>query len=111
MWRRTADCWCQRDRSAVSALAEANDELDELHTTLIAELASGQMALPVTTEMREGSLHRLPADRGHRMYPDDYSPDLYTGSARGRPTVPARVMATVMPLQPFEGLNRYITAK
>jgi hypothetical protein len=30
------------------------------------------------------------------MFPDDYFADLYTESARGRPTVPARVMATVM---------------
>jgi phosphate transport system protein len=51
MWRRTADCWCQRDRSVVSALAEAGDEMDELHTSLMAELASGHLALPVTIEM------------------------------------------------------------
>ena len=51
MWRRTADCWCQRDRSAVAALAEADGEMDELHATLMAELASGDMALPVTMEM------------------------------------------------------------
>jgi phosphate transport system protein len=51
MWRRTADCWCQRDRGAVAALAAADDEMDELHASLVAELASGQMALPVTMEM------------------------------------------------------------
>jgi DDE family transposase/transposase-like protein DUF772 len=55
--------------------------------------------------LREGSLYRLLADHGHRMFPDDYFADLYTGSARGRPTVPARVMATVMLLQAFEGLS------
>jgi transposase len=55
--------------------------------------------------LREGSLYRLLADQGHQMFPDDYFADLYTGSVRGRPTVPARVMATVMLLQAFEGLS------
>ena len=55
--------------------------------------------------LREGSLYRLLADHGHQMFPDDYFADLYTESARGRPTVPARVMATVMLLQAFEGLS------
>src|SRR5947207_8155788 len=50
MWRRAADCWCQRDGSAASALAEVDHELDELHASLVAELASGTMALPVTLE-------------------------------------------------------------
>ena len=39
------------------------------------------------------------------MFGDGYFADLYTGSVRGRPTVPARVMATVMVLQAFEGLR------
>ena len=51
MWRRAADCWCQRDGSAASALAEVDHELDALHASLVAELASGTMALPVTLEM------------------------------------------------------------
>jgi phosphate transport system protein len=51
MWRQAADCWCQRDGSAASALARADQELDELHASLVAELASGKMALPVTIEM------------------------------------------------------------
>jgi hypothetical protein len=55
--------------------------------------------------LREGSLYRLLADHGQVMFPDDYFADLYAGSARGRPTVPARVMATVMLLQAFEGLS------
>ncbi len=52
MWRQAADSWYQRDRSAAAALEERDDEMDELHTGLVAELASGQMALPVTMEMR-----------------------------------------------------------
>jgi len=55
--------------------------------------------------LREGSLYRLLADNGPVMFPDDYFADLYAESARGRPTVPARVMATVMLLQAFEGLS------
>jgi len=51
MWRRAVDCWCQRDGSAASALAKADQELDEQHASLVAELASGTMALPVTIEM------------------------------------------------------------
>src|SRR3984957_1629452 len=51
MWRQAADCWYQRDRSAALTLAERDDEMDQLYSSLIAELASGQMALPVTMEM------------------------------------------------------------
>jgi len=51
MWRWAADCWSERDGSAASALAVVDHELDELHASLVAELASGTMALPVTLEM------------------------------------------------------------
>jgi phosphate transport system protein len=51
MWRQAADSWYQRDSSVAFALAERDDEMDELHASLIAELASGRMALPVTMEM------------------------------------------------------------
>ncbi|HTP15039.1 MAG TPA: phosphate signaling complex protein PhoU [Streptosporangiaceae bacterium] len=51
MWRQAADSWYQRDRSAAVALGERDDEMDELYASLIAELASGRMALPVTMEM------------------------------------------------------------
>jgi phosphate transport system protein len=51
IWRQTADSWYQRDGSNSSALAKINDEMHELHTSLIAELASGQMASPVIIEM------------------------------------------------------------
>jgi Transposase DDE domain/Transposase domain (DUF772) len=55
--------------------------------------------------LREGSLYRVLADHGQVMFPDDYFADLYAGSVKGRPTVPARVVATVMLLQAFEGLS------
>jgi phosphate transport system protein len=51
MWRQAADSWYQRDRSAAAALAERDEEMDELYTSLIAEIASGRMAIPVTMEM------------------------------------------------------------
>jgi phosphate transport system protein len=51
MWREAADCWYQRDRSAALALSERDDEMDQLYSSLIGELASGSMTLPVTMEM------------------------------------------------------------
>ncbi len=51
MWRQAADSWYQRDGTAAALLEERDEELDELHAALMAELASGRMALPVTMEM------------------------------------------------------------
>ena len=51
MWREAADSWYQRDRSAAEALARRDQDLDELHASLIAELASGQMPVPVAMDM------------------------------------------------------------
>jgi phosphate transport system protein len=51
MWRQAADSWYQRDRSIAATLAERDDEMDELYASLVAELASGRMTLPVTMEM------------------------------------------------------------
>lgn len=51
MWRQAADAWYQRDRTAVQSLTERDESLDELHASLIAELASGQTAVPVAMEM------------------------------------------------------------
>jgi hypothetical protein len=39
------------------------------------------------------------------MFPDEYFADCYLNSPLGRPTVPARILATVMLLQAFEGLS------
>jgi phosphate transport system protein len=50
MWRQVADSWYKR-RSAANELSERDDEMDEVHASLIAEFASGRMALPVTMEM------------------------------------------------------------
>ena len=51
MWRQAADSWYQRDRSAAFTLAARDQEMDELRSSLISELASGQMTLPVAMEM------------------------------------------------------------
>lgn len=55
--------------------------------------------------LAEGSVYKLLADEGDRLFPDDYFADCYKASVRGRPTIPARVMATAMLLQSFEGLS------
>jgi len=51
MWREAVDCWRKRDRSAAVVLDQRDDEMDEMYASLMAELASGQMSLPVTMEM------------------------------------------------------------
>jgi phosphate transport system protein len=53
MWRRAADSWYQRDRDAAATLAERDEGLDEMHASLIAELASGKMTVPVAMEMAQ----------------------------------------------------------
>ena len=45
------------------------------------------------------------ADHGDGLFGDEYFADLYERSTRGRPTVPARVLATTMLLQSVEGLS------
>jgi hypothetical protein len=50
-------------------------------------------------------VYRLLAIDGERLFPGDYFADCYTVSRRGRPTIPARVLATVMVLQALEGLS------
>jgi phosphate transport system protein len=51
MWRQAADSWYRRDNSVAVILGERNEELGQLHSSLVAELASGSMSLPVTMEM------------------------------------------------------------
>jgi phosphate transport system protein len=51
MWRQAADSWYQRDRAAAQLLSERDEGLDELHASLIAELASGPTSVPVAMEM------------------------------------------------------------
>jgi phosphate transport system protein len=51
MWRQAADAWYQRDKTAAFSLSERDEEMDELHSSLTAELASGQMSVQVAMEM------------------------------------------------------------
>jgi len=50
------------------------------------------------------SVHWFLAEHRQRLFPDDLFADLF-GSGRGRPSVPADVIATVMVLQALEGLS------
>ncbi len=51
MWSQAVTCWCERDRSAAVALGERDDEMNELYASLMAELATGEMTLPVTMQL------------------------------------------------------------
>ena len=51
MWNKAANAWYERDRTAVDALEEQDDDMDSLYSALVAELASGTMRLPVTMDM------------------------------------------------------------
>jgi phosphate transport system protein len=46
MWCQAAEAWYSRDRSAASVLDECDNEMDELHASLTAELTSGRMTVP-----------------------------------------------------------------
>lgn len=52
----------------------------------------------------EDSVHAFLADHRRDLFPDDLFADLFP-SGRGRPSVPADVVATVMVLQALEGLS------
>ena len=52
----------------------------------------------------DGSVHAFLADHRRVLFPDELFADLFP-SGRGRPSVPADVVATVMVLQALEGLS------
>jgi IS5 family transposase len=52
----------------------------------------------------DGSVHAFLADHRQELFPDELFADLFP-SGRGRPSVPADVIATVMVLQALEGLS------
>jgi IS5 family transposase len=54
--------------------------------------------------VRPGTVYALLAEHRHRLFPDELFVDLFS-SGRGRPSVPADVIATVMVLQALEGLS------
>jgi phosphate transport system protein len=51
MWRMAADAYGDHTPGIAQRLEEFDDEMDELHVTLTAELASGEMALPIIIEL------------------------------------------------------------
>lgn len=51
MWRESADTYAERDANGASRLRERDDELDDLHVSLTAELASGKLSIPVAIEL------------------------------------------------------------
>ncbi|MDT5319633.1 MAG: hypothetical protein QOD88_2155 [Mycobacterium sp.] len=61
--------------------------------------------LLVDGQLPEGSVYRLLAEHGAALFGDEYFADVFKRSTLGRPTVPARVVATVMLLQAYEGLS------
>jgi transposase len=54
--------------------------------------------------LKEGSVHAFLAERRTKLFPDEMFEDLFP-SGRGRPSVPADVIATAMVLQSREGLS------
>ena len=54
--------------------------------------------------VEEGSVAAFLAEHRHEVFPDELFADLFP-SGRGRPSVPADVIATVMVLQALEGLS------
>ena len=52
----------------------------------------------------EGSVEGFLADHRHELFPDEMFEDLFP-SGRGRPSIPADVVASVMVLQALEGLS------
>lgn len=51
MWRATAEAYIERDGAAAARLRDRDDELDDVHVSLTAELASGTVSIPVAIEM------------------------------------------------------------
>ncbi len=51
IWRETADAFAERSADAASSIDDLDDELDDLHVTLTAELVAGTMPLPVAIEL------------------------------------------------------------
>jgi phosphate transport system protein len=51
MWRQAMAAWNHRDGAAATLLRERDEDLGQLHASLLSELGSGQMSVPVTMEM------------------------------------------------------------
>jgi phosphate transport system protein len=51
IWREATDVIIDGKTEAVGAIEDIDDELDDLHVSLTAELTSGSMTLPVAVEL------------------------------------------------------------
>ncbi len=51
MWGLAADAYRRRDGSVADLLRARDDEIDDLHVSLTAELAAGRVSVPVAIEM------------------------------------------------------------
>jgi phosphate transport system protein len=51
IWSSTADAFAERSPTAAVSIDDLDDELDDLHVTLTAELVAGTMPLPVAIEL------------------------------------------------------------
>jgi phosphate transport system protein len=51
MWREAADGYVDRDPEVATRLNDRDDELDGLHSSLTAELVTGQLTVPIALEM------------------------------------------------------------
>ena len=51
MWRKAADAFTDRNAAMADELEDQDDELDELHVSLIAELVGGGLPVPVGLEL------------------------------------------------------------
>jgi phosphate transport system protein len=51
MWTMAADAFARRDHAAGDRLRARDDEIDDLHVSLTAELAAGGISIPVAIEM------------------------------------------------------------
>ncbi|HEX3424617.1 MAG TPA: phosphate signaling complex protein PhoU [Acidimicrobiales bacterium] len=51
MWRGVSDAWYDRDGGCHQRLDDRDEEMDDLHANLMAELASGKTRLPVAMDM------------------------------------------------------------
>ncbi|MGI9021960.1 MAG: phosphate signaling complex PhoU family protein [Acidimicrobiales bacterium] len=51
MWQEAADAWARRDATATHQLRLLDDELDDLHVRLTAEVAQSTTSIPVAIEL------------------------------------------------------------
>ena len=72
--------------------------LSELNRELLDASALCRQLVP------QGSVEAFLADHRHELFPDEMFEDLFL-SKRGRPSIPADTVASVMVLQALEGLS------